>query len=112
VSEAFGWRAGLDLPPWRGRHFYLVLGAAIAGGVLLDGLRLNPIRLLFFAALVNGLLAPPLLVLVLLVGNSRRVMGDRVNGFWLNLLGWTTVAVMTAAGAVFIGNALARAHFS
>jgi NRAMP (natural resistance-associated macrophage protein)-like metal ion transporter len=112
VSEAFGWRAGLDLPPWRGRRFYLVLGAAIAGGVLLDGLRLNPIRLLFFAALVNGLLAPPLLVLVLLVGNSRRVMGDRVNGFWLNFLGWTTVAVMTAAGAVFIGNALARAHFS
>jgi NRAMP (natural resistance-associated macrophage protein)-like metal ion transporter len=112
VSEAFGWRAGLDLPPWRGRRFYLVLGAAVVGGVLLDALRLDPIRLLFLAALVNGLLAPPLLVLVMLVGNSRRVMGSRVNGFWLNLLGWAAVAVMTAAGVAFLGSALARARFS
>jgi Mn2+/Fe2+ NRAMP family transporter len=112
VSEAFGWPAGLDLPPRRGRRFYLVLGAAIVGGVLLDGLRLNPIRLLFVAALLNGLLAPPLLVLVMLVGNSRRIMGDRVNGVWLNVLGWTAVAVMTAAGIAFIGIALAQARFS
>jgi Mn2+/Fe2+ NRAMP family transporter len=112
VSEAFGWRAGLDLPPWRGRRFYLVLGAAVVGGVLLDALRLDPIRLLFLAALVNGLLAPPLLVLVMLVGNSRRIMGSRVNGFWLNLLGWAAVAVMTAAGVAFLGSALARARFS
>jgi NRAMP (natural resistance-associated macrophage protein)-like metal ion transporter len=112
VSEAFGWRAGLDLPPRRGRRFYLVLGAAVVGGVLLDGFQLNPIRLLFLAALVNGLLAPPLLVLVMLAGNSRRIMGDRVNGFWLNLLGWTAVAVMTAAGVAFVWGALARARFS
>jgi Mn2+/Fe2+ NRAMP family transporter len=81
---------------------------AIAGGVLLDGLQLNPIRLLFLAAIVNGLLAPPLLVLVMLAGNSRRVMGDRVNGFWLNALGWTATAVMTAAGAAFLWHALAQ----
>ena len=112
VAEAFGWRAGLDLAPRQGRRFYFVLGAAVVGGVLLDGLHLNPIRLLFLAALVNGLLAPPLLVLVMLVGSSRRIMGDRANGFWLNVLGWTTVAVMTAASVVFIGGALVGARFS
>jgi Mn2+/Fe2+ NRAMP family transporter len=112
VSEALGWRTGLDLPPRRGRRFYIVLGAAIAGGVLLDGLRLSPIRLLFLAALVNGLLAPPLLVLVMLVGNSRRIMGDRVNGLWLNVLGWTAAAVMAAAGVAYIGNALSRPRLS
>jgi NRAMP (natural resistance-associated macrophage protein)-like metal ion transporter len=111
VSEAFGWRTGLDLSPSRGRRFYLVLGAAVAGGVLLDGLKLDPIRLLFLAALVNGLLAPPLLVLVMLAANNRGIMGDRVNGFWLNLLGWTTVAVMTAAGVAFLGSTLVRARF-
>jgi NRAMP (natural resistance-associated macrophage protein)-like metal ion transporter len=111
VSEAFGWRTGLDLSPSRGRRFYLVLGAAVAGGVLLDGLKLDPIRLLFLAALVNGLLAPPLLVLVMLAANNRGIMGDRVNGFWLNLLGWTAVAVMTAAGLAFLGSTLVRARF-
>ena len=110
VSEAFGWRVGLDLPPWRGRRFYLVLGAAIAGGVLLDGLRLDPIRLLFMAAIVNGLLAPPLLVLVMLAANSRRIMGGRTNGFWLNVLGWTAAAVMTMAGAVFLWHSLTAAR--
>jgi NRAMP (natural resistance-associated macrophage protein)-like metal ion transporter len=108
VSEALGWRTGLDLGPRQGWRFYLVLSAAIAGGVLLDGLQLNPIRLLFLAAIVNGLLAPPLLVLVMLAGSSRRVMGDRVNGFWLNALGWTATAVMTAAGAAFLWHALAQ----
>ncbi len=111
VSETFGWRSGLDLPPRRGRRFYLVMAAAILGGVLLDGLRLDPIRLLFLAALVNGLLAPPLLVLVMLVGRSRRIMGEATNGFWLNLLGWTAVAIMTAAGVIFVGHAVG-ARFS
>jgi Mn2+/Fe2+ NRAMP family transporter len=46
----------------------------------------------------------------MLAGNSRRVMGDRVSGFWLNALGWTAVAVMTAAGAVFLWHALDRAR--
>ena len=106
VSEAFGWRVGLDLPPSRGRRFYLVLAVAVAGGVLLDGLRLDPIRLLFLAALVNGLLAPPLLVLVMLAASSRRIMGDRTSGFWLNVLGWTAAAVMTMAGAAFLWHSL------
>jgi Mn2+/Fe2+ NRAMP family transporter len=44
----------------------------------------------------------------MLVGNSRRIMGDRVNGLWLNVLGWTTAAVMAAAGVAYIGNALSR----
>ena len=108
VSEVFGWPTGLDLRASQGRRFYLVLGAAIAGGVFLHGLHLNPIRLLFMAAIVNGLLAPPLLVLVMLVGSSRRIMGDRVNGFWLNVLGWIAVAVMTVAGAAFVGSAFSR----
>jgi NRAMP (natural resistance-associated macrophage protein)-like metal ion transporter len=112
VSEVFGWRTGLDLSPRRGRRFYLVLGAAIGGGVLLESLQLNPLRLLFLAALLNGLLAPPLLVLVMLVGNSRRIMGDRVGGFWLNLLGWTAAGVMTVAAVLFLGSALCRACFS
>ena len=62
----------------------------------------------FMAAIVNGL--PPLLVLVVLAANSRRIMGSRTNGFWLNALGWTAAAVMTLAGAVFLWHSLTAAR--
>jgi len=101
VAEVFGWRSGLDLSPRRGRHFYLVFAGAIAGGMLLDLFQTNPIRMLFLSAILNGILAPPLLVLVMLVSNDAKIMGEHTNGVWLNVLGWGATAVMTAAAAAF-----------
>ena len=51
-------------------------------------------------------MAPPLLVLVMLVANNRAIMGPRVNGPWLNVLGWLTTAMMTAAVAVLVATSL------
>ena len=107
VAELFGWRAGLDLSPRRGRRFYLVLAGAMVIGMILDLFDANPIRMLFWSAIVNGILAPPLLVLVMLVGNNRKVMGEHTNGFWLNLLGWTATAVMAVAAIALILTSLA-----
>lgn len=101
VAELFAWRAGLDLRPRQARRFYLVLGGAILAGIVLDVFDTNPIRMLFWSALLNGLLAPPLMILVMLVGNNRKIMGVHVNGPWLNLLGWTAAAIMTAAAIAF-----------
>jgi NRAMP (natural resistance-associated macrophage protein)-like metal ion transporter len=94
VAEVFGWRSGLDLSPRKGRRFYLVFAGAILVGMLLDLFRISPIRMLFYSAVLNGILAPPLMVLVMLVGNDRGIMGNHVNGFWLNLFGWTATIVM------------------
>jgi len=80
VAELFAWRAGLDLKPSQARRFYLVLGGAIVAGVLLNTLGLGAIRMLFLSAIINGLLAPPLMLLVMLVGNNRAIMGTQVNG--------------------------------
>ncbi len=102
VAELAGWRSGLDLSPRRGRRFYLVLAGAIGGGMLLDLLGTNPVRMLFLSAVVNGVLAPPLLALVMLVGNDRRIMGRHVNGFWLNLGGFAATAVMAVAAAALL----------
>ena len=102
IAEMFGWRAGLDLAPRRARRFYLVLGGAIAAGTLLDLLDINPIRLMVASAVFNGLLAPPLLVLIMLVASNRTIMGRHVNGVWLNVLGWLAAALMTAAAVAFL----------
>jgi len=102
VSELFGWRAGLDLKPREARRFYMVLAAAVAAGMVLGALQINAVRLLFLSAVLNGVLAPPLLVLVMLVANNRAIMGARVNGPWLNVFGWLTTAMMTAAVAILL----------
>ncbi len=106
VAELFAWRAGLDLKPSQARRFYLVLGGAIVAGVLLNTLGLGAIRMLFLSAIINGLLAPPLMLLVMLVGNNRAIMGTQVNGVWLNVFGWGATAVMTLAMLAFLWTSL------
>jgi NRAMP (natural resistance-associated macrophage protein)-like metal ion transporter len=103
VAEAMHWRGSLDdRPPASGR-FYGVLVASVLLGLALQALQLDAVKMLFWAAVINGLLAPPLLALVVLLTSDPRVMGDRVNPWWLATLGWGTTAVMTVAGAVLIG---------
>jgi len=106
VAEVFGWRSGLDLSPRRGRRFYLVFAGAVATGMLLNLAGTNPIRMLFLCALLNGLLAPPLLLLVMLVSNNRAIMGEHANGPWLNLLGWSATIIMSVAAAAFFAISL------
>jgi Mn2+/Fe2+ NRAMP family transporter len=65
-------------------------------------LGINPIDALFWTAVILGFLAPPLLVLLMLMANNPKVMGERVNGFWTNLLGWATTAAMAAAAVGLI----------
>ena len=105
VAEVFGWRSGLDLTPRRGRRFYLVFAGAVAAGMLLDLAGTNPIRMLFVCAVLNGLLAPPLLFLVMLVSRNRAIIGEHANGPWLNGLGWTATAVMSLAALAFFATA-------
>jgi NRAMP (natural resistance-associated macrophage protein)-like metal ion transporter len=102
VAELFGWRSGLDFKPRQARRFYVVLGGAIVAGALLNALHVGAVRMLFLAAILNGLLAPPLMLLVMLVGNNRAIMGERVNGPWLNLFGWSATAAMTLATLAFL----------
>jgi Mn2+/Fe2+ NRAMP family transporter len=66
-------------------------------GMLINFVGINPIGALFWTAVINGFLAPPLLVVIMLIANNRKVMGHRVNGGWTNMVGWTTTVVMFAA---------------
>lgn len=97
VAETFGWRHSLDDKPRRAKAFYAVIGASTLIGMLINFLGINPIDALFWTAVINGFLAPPLLVLIILIANNKKVMGKRVNGRITNILGWLTTAIMFAA---------------
>ena len=106
VAETFGWASGLDSRPKHAPEFYAVIVAATAIGVTINFLGLNPITALVFSAVINGLLAVPLVVILMLVSNNRRAMGERTNGRGLNLLGWVTAAVMGAAAIALIATTI------
>ena len=98
IAEARAWRDGsLSRKPRRAKKFYSVIGVAMAIGIALDFLGFNAIRLLFMSAVINGVLAPPLILLVLLLTRDAHVMREAVNPPLLNALGWVTFAVMTIA---------------
>ena len=103
VAETFGWRSGLDEKPRHAKKFYAVIAASTLVGVAIDFLGINPISALFWTAVINGVVAPPLLVVVMLVANNKKVMGERTNGIFTNIVGWLAAAVMFAAAiAMFL----------
>jgi len=97
ISEAMAWGASLDRPPRLAPKFYVVLGAALMLGLAVNYAGMDAVKMLFLAAIANGILAPPLIALVVLLTGDHTVMGDRVNPPLLRGLGWFTAVVMTAA---------------
>jgi NRAMP (natural resistance-associated macrophage protein)-like metal ion transporter len=97
VAETFGWEHGLDRRPRQAKAFYGLIAASTLLGMLINFTGINPVSALFWTAVINGFLAPPLLVLILMISNNAKIMGSRVNSKPLNALGWFTAVVMTAA---------------
>lgn len=97
MCEALKWKSGLDEKFRGARKFYLVIAVSTLIGVLINFLKIPPVTALVWAAVINGVLAPPLIVVIMLVSNSRKVMGKRTNGKLTNFLGWGTAVIMTAA---------------
>jgi NRAMP (natural resistance-associated macrophage protein)-like metal ion transporter len=97
LAEAFGWKRGLNHKASRAKEFYVLITLSTLTGMLINFAGINPVKALFWTAVINGFLAPPLLVIIMLVANSKQVMGTRTNGWAMNLLGWSTAILMTAA---------------
>lgn len=68
----------------------------------IDVLGINPMDALYWTAVINGLLAPPLMVLIMLVSNNRGIMGERINNRWTNLAGWIATVLMGGAAIVLL----------
>jgi NRAMP (natural resistance-associated macrophage protein)-like metal ion transporter len=97
VAEAFGWECSLNDKPREAKQFYLIIALSTLVGLLINFLGINPMAALFWTAVINGLLSPPLLVIVMLVSNDQKIMGDKTNSLAANIVGWAAAVIMFAA---------------
>jgi len=103
VAEAKNWRGTLEDRPRLAPKFYTLIAVAMLLGLFLDFFGFNAVKMLFYSAVLNGVLAPPLIVLVVLLTSKSEVMGIRVSSRPLRLLGWAAAIIMTAASiAMFV----------
>lgn len=102
IAEAADWVGSLEVHPPLAHGFYAVIAVAMALGLGLDYAGLNAVKMLFWSAVLNGALAPPLLVLVVLLTSRADVMGEHRNGPLLRYLGWTCAAVMLIATVIML----------
>jgi Mn2+/Fe2+ NRAMP family transporter len=103
ISEGAAWRSSLADRPVLSSGFYGVIAIGLVVGLSLDYAGFNAVSMLFWSAVLNGVLAPPLIVIVLLLTSDPAIMGTRTNSRWMAALGWITVVVMTGASlAMFV----------
>ena len=103
IAEGAKWRsASLNVKPQLARKFYAVIAIAILIGLAFDFAGLDAVKMLFWSAILNGLLAPPLVIMVVLLTSDRRVMGNRVNSRGMQILGWLCALIMSAAAIALL----------
>jgi NRAMP (natural resistance-associated macrophage protein)-like metal ion transporter len=101
VAEVFGWKEGLEYQPRQAAGFYSIIVAATLIGVLIDWSHIDPIRALFWSAVLNGIASVPLMIAMMVVVSRHRVMGRFTATKPLLLFGWAATAVMAAATLLF-----------
>ena len=99
VAEAFQWPTGLDRKVLEAREFYAIIATATLGGVLIDFTPLDPIKALFWSALINGVIAVPIMAVMMILAVRPEVMGPFTVKPRLRALGWAATVVMAAAVA-------------
>jgi Mn2+/Fe2+ NRAMP family transporter len=94
IGEARGWRIGLERKPKEAAGFYAAIGAATLVGSSLNFFGIDPIKALFWAAVLNGLVAAPLMVVIMIMASSPKVMGKFTIPGYLRVMGWIATGVM------------------
>jgi NRAMP (natural resistance-associated macrophage protein)-like metal ion transporter len=101
LCQTFGWRYGLHAKPAEAKKFYISITVFTALAVCMNFFGINPIKALVWAGIVQGFSTPPLMLVIMLMTNNRKIMGKWVNSRRLNVLGWlTTVAIFGATFAL------------
>ncbi len=107
LADTFKWPEGLALKLKQAPQFYGVIALATLVGAAMNLLGINPIKALYYSAILNGLIAPPLMVLLMLISNDRKIMRNRVNGRLSNWMGWLTVLIMSVSAIALLVSLIA-----
>ncbi len=101
-SEALGLEMGLDKKFHEAKGFYIIIAISLIAGLSMNYLGISPVKALLYAAVLYGLTAPVIITIILHICNSKRIMGDHVNGKRSNILGGATLLLMTAAAVALL----------
>jgi Mn2+/Fe2+ NRAMP family transporter len=102
LAEAMGWQSGLERSPRQARGFYAVIAVSVLAALLIQYSPIGPMKMLFWSAVINGVVAVPLLVVIILIASRKSVMGAFTASRPILILGWVGVAVMGVAAALML----------
>ncbi len=102
IAETFGWKEGLYRKFNKAYGFYAVITFATLIGLLINFINIKPFQMLYYTAIINGIAAPPLLILIMLISNNKKVMGQYTNSAFSNIFGWLITGVMTIASLALL----------
>ncbi len=102
VAEALSWNVGLGQKFNQARGFYGIIIGATLVGVLVNFLSIQPFQLLYYTAILNGIVAPPLIFLILKISNSKKIMGEHKNSWISNSLGSMIGVIMAVCAVVLL----------
>lgn len=103
LCQSMGWKHGLYRKPSEAKKFYTAVTVFTLLGIALNFFGLNPMKTLVLAGMVQGFSTPPLLLLIMRMTNNPAIVGKRVNGKAINILGWiTTITIFAAAAGLIV----------
>ena len=103
LSELFGWKEGLSKKFRHAVSFYLVILVCIIIGLIINYINpINPIQMLLYAATINGIILVPILVIIMKIANDKDILGNRVNGLFSNIIGWSITVIILFVAFIFM----------
>lgn len=100
LSDGFGWKQGLGKKFKQAKAFYLVIIVSTIIGLFINFANVDPIKALIYTAVINGIVAIPILIAIMKIANDRKILGNKVNGKTSNIIGWITVLIMGFSVAI------------
>ena len=104
VAEIFNWKEGLNKKFKRAPGFYGIIIASTLIGIIINFLPIKPFAMLYYTAIINGIAAPPIMVLIMLIANNKNIMGKYSNTAFSNIMGWIITIIMTSASIALLGS--------
>ncbi len=101
-SETFGWEQGLDKKFHEAKGFYIIIAISLLLGLSLNYVGISPIKALIYTAILYGITAPVLIAIILHISNNKKIMGEYVNSWTTNILGFAALIIMTVAAGLLI----------